>query len=1073
MKIQLLVVIAFVMFSASAFSANGDIYGNCDSPLDSYACFDIKETPQCPGNLEHAKGWCSGGNNIQCCAPPGTPEGDRVGGPGIQPVKEISPSNLMEQDFKLFLEGNLLCGYEVKSNGQTTKQSAYSCDSYVTVTVGPVGDCRDEGTDTCEIVNDGGYFGYAKTYKFSVKFEKPIQTFGQCSGLYSEFSCAKTDDCRQISGNSVKGYCPGLPNDIRCCILSQSAAENSKYVHDKSRENTLSTGYVEEKLVSIYEKYGARIVLEIVDEIPNYPEKNLRDKFHLLYGMGQEERTEALLIYAKGKNAWRGISFKNSPIDAKMIKDIKSDGTVAQNFRDKNYDAAFAGFADLLVDEIGNRLDDAVAGGSCQRQCDSLLGCSREKCVNIDGCLWNSGRCENICNEGDEKEIVVVKKNEGCENADTCPDLYMCVNGQVSEGYPIKAASGANLGNKIRRGDKKTPDGTFDIIEKVQVVENGADFIYLDDNGNEVQPLCNLDPATTGIRDYWMQLSYPDKANAANPDDPRGSCIGIHGSSSDKTHTLGCVKVVEKEKLDVIFSSADLGTDVTIKDPYNVEKAASSFPITGNAAGDADEFAASCSAICSWYGSSLANMVGLTNCEKRCSQLGCYWENDKCSATASICKITPRNKIQQVVVVSSMTGVYFDDTNKVVAREDDVDLIALIKLSDGGWYTGPSEKFTSNSDLDGMNFYVTGKEIKPKMLGYPATVKWFTVDPEIGHLSYNSVDLLKSNCFEADKGSECEVCPDVDQYDQNYCWYQNIRRSPFWIGSGDGIVYHQNELGNSWSENADSGVGTKRYRAEITLNGVVVSSPGAADNNAPSKLKSQFYSQGITNDVHRISRLSDFDTTCPDPFKGSEGCEFMSYIDSYVNVPWVWGASVRQRDSYVGFDCAELAVGAHSQMTRNKYGDLTAHVLATGSATKSVIGGRLWFDKNGNTVDKNGNTVTVNVGLGENELGIGDLILLDYDSNNLYDHTTIFLGDENGNGVLDADDKIETSCHWIKETVLQQSESTLSKFLSFCGLKKREIGNEKQLNLGSICSMDVKDELSQKNNIAWIIRRFV
>ena len=1092
------ILILFVFVIPASFAAQGESYGSCDAPLGNYKCYAPSETSYCPGQgLEYVKGWCSDppGKLTRCCAPVGTPEGKRTGGPGIQ-ISAEKPKNLVSQDFELFLEGTLSCEYTVKSNGEITKQVGFPCDSYAKITVGASGDCRHEGKDTCIITNDGGYLGRQKVYTLSVEFKKPdIKSYGACR-KYTSSQCAEEGECRASGGTPIRGYCPGKPRNIKCCIYQVTEMVqdvNNQFVFDKTKDRVLQdASLIDNQLRMIKERHNVRIVIEIVDMLPQDTAQNLRDKFHRVYGLESSTTgMEMLLMYSKSQDLWRGFGFRGCTVNEDLLEKIVSEETVSKNVQQGNYAEALKNFAGLLEGAISRKISSgdickpAVAetvSQTCKQQCSAfsfgpINSCTREKCVNTDGCVWNSGSCDDICNPKKSAEAVVIKKDEQCANGETCPDIYLCKDGKVSEGYPIKASSGANLGNKIKRGDKRTPEGTFEILEKLQVIDLGnSRFKYIDENGNDAQPQCDLSPSVTGIRDYWMHLSYPDRANAANNDDPRGSCIGIHGSASSSSYTLGCVKVVEKEKIAGIFGQLDLGDSVTIKDPYKIERqarAASPGIITGSvvAQGTQDEFSATCSAVCSGIISSAAYSLGIIDCPKRCKQLGCYWENEKCAATASFCPIASRTRLKEVIVVSSVNGGQASDANKIVAYNENVGLFAVVRLE--GTRTG--DAWFSDAIGSSQEIVLKSRKVTVSPLGTHADVKWFKIEPEGAHLEYNGVDLVRADCFQGEKTHpDCDTCPDVGIGDENYCWYQNLKSNKFWYKGADLIRYFQKGIGTGWSIGTGSEPGTYRYRAEVTLNGMKVSSAGEPDESTPHKLREIYYNKGITDSVHRISRRSNFDATCPDPFKGSEGCRMMSYLDSYSNVPWIWGASTEQRNSYIGFDCAELPAGAYVQMTGKRIADTTAHGLAVGSATKPVISQRLWFDSSGNTVDANGKPVVVKIGAGENELHIGDLLQLDYGSNNAYDHTTIFLGDKNGNMVLDWNDEITTSCHWIKENVVRkQLESIWESFLRFCRLGKDVNWEEKHINVESVCDMNIEEELKKKSNIAWVIRRFM
>lgn len=1111
MKLDLFVISLVLLISIpSAFAARGQSYGTCDAPLSNYKCYNTDETPYCPeSGLEYVKGWCKGGNEIQCCAPPKTPEGVGTGGPGII-TQSFSATNLKTGDFELFLEGTLSCAYKVASNGKVTKESSFPCDSFVTIKVGPNGECKDEGIDACQIVNDGGYLGRTKTYTFSIQFKKPAKTYGNCR-KYTSSLCMDVEDCKTLGGKSVRYLCPGLRDNIRCCkqefVPEESEKRRSALLFENTKEKTLKdTEKIESRLAGIKKKYNVRIIMEITDDFPQQLEKSLRDKYYLLYEADKDSTTsiDMLLIYGKAKDAWRGIGVRNCRINENKLRMLLSDKGIKEKITSKDYDAAFERLAILLEDEVAAKINSGdfckdssssaviVKRVDCSKECNSwsLVGsCSLEKCVNIDGCVWDdkSSSCENICGQNVQgTEVVVLKRSDGCVNAENCPNLYVCKNGELLEGYPVSGASGAAEGTKIKRGDLRTPEGEFEILEKIKILQvSDSEFKYFNDQDVETQPKCNLDPRSTSIRDYWLHISYPDKENAANPNDPRGSCIGLHGSTRESSPTLGCIKVVDKEELATVFRNAEPGTKVTIKDPFRSEEEiaqiSESFDdtseniITAAAVGQTQKrstFSKVCQAVCGdWY-SSLKNWVGLGDCKKRCEVLGCAWEGDKCMAVRSYCPIPSQNRIQEVLVVSSVNEGTPDDKNKIVAYDDAVKLYAVAKIGND-WVT--------NADIS--KAVIKRGTITPKRLNQNINVKWYQIEPELGHLEWNGVNLEDAGCFGKNKLEidACNICPDIfPKTDENYCWNANpsvnpSAKSPFWYRGADLIVYNQFEYGTGWTVDAESTVGTLRYRVEATFNGRMVSSPGAPDPSRPHKLKEQFYRAGITNDVHRISRRSDFDVTCPDPFKGSEGCKYMSYLHSYALVPWVWGSYTAQRDNYIGFDCADLAGGAYKQMT-GKTIETSAQGLATGTGTKAVVNKKLWFDKDGLPVDSSKKRVVVKIGLGENDIRIGDIMLLDYDSNGRYDHTALFLGDNNGNGILDADDNIVTSCHNVG-SIRKNSKSwwirTWENILGICGIEKKNVDDEKRLTPETICNYDVQYELDTKPNIGWVIRRFI
>src|SRR3989338_701226 len=357
MKIEIFTLIAIIGLVPVVFGAQGMSYYSCDSPLNQYKCYNTQETPVCPETgLNYVRGWCPGNYAIRCCAPLGTPEGVRTNGPGIT---HTPPANIKTQDFKLFLEGTLLCDYQIKSNGVITKHSKYSCDSYITITVGPNGDCRNEGTDTCVVTNDGGYMGTSKEYIFSIKFQKPVSSYGSCK-KYTSFNCLEENDCRETGGTPLRGFCPGTPANIKCCLYQspESKPQTDKLFFDKTKNSIIANQEeLNNKLNIIKENNNARIIIVVMDDMPTDSEKKLRDDFYLRYDMGKYSSVgmEMVLIYSKNKNSWRGIGLKDCKLNAATIKSILPNDFLYSDSK-INYDTAFMNFIDILKQEIEKRV---------------------------------------------------------------------------------------------------------------------------------------------------------------------------------------------------------------------------------------------------------------------------------------------------------------------------------------------------------------------------------------------------------------------------------------------------------------------------------------------------------------------------------------------------------------------------------------------------------------------------------------------------------------------------------------------------------------------------------------------
>ena len=162
--------------------------------------------------------------------------------------------------------------------------------------------------------------------------------------------------------------------------------------------------------------------------------------------------------------------------------------------------------------------------------------------------------------------------------------------------------------------------GIYEAGEKVKISESDG-FKFLDGNNNEITPQCNIDPASTGIRGYWLQLG--------------SSCVGLHGAAQ----VGACGKTIDNDKLKEVFDAAAVGIKVTVKDPYQIDATYTSQDNSNQAAATSKSAAVSsgCGSVCSYIGSSLANWLGFIDCNKRCSQLGCYWENGRCEPHSSLC----------------------------------------------------------------------------------------------------------------------------------------------------------------------------------------------------------------------------------------------------------------------------------------------------------------------------------------------------------------------------------------------------------------------------------------------------
>ena len=120
--------------------------------------------------------------------------------------------------------------------------------------------------------------------------------------------------------------------------------------------------------------------------------------------------------------------------------------------------------------------------------------------------------------------------------------MLMAADGTLIQAYPI--ACGIGFGNKTRRGDHKTPEGTFPINEILASSSIPHDF--RDGKG----------PIVGAYGPWFLRLDVPGYWD-----------IGIHGThlpeSIGTRTTEGCIRLRNKDILD-LKSRIHLGTKVTI-----------------------------------------------------------------------------------------------------------------------------------------------------------------------------------------------------------------------------------------------------------------------------------------------------------------------------------------------------------------------------------------------------------------------------------------------------------------------------------------------------------------------------
>ena len=281
-------------------------------------------------------------------------------------------------------------------------------------------------------------------------------------------------------------------------------------------------------------------------------------------------------------------------------------------------------------------------------------------CNDMDSAIqaYNSGVCGKEANKGYLRKIKdYYSKWQSClsQNPDTNGQQNVQQTNDQSNSISQSSLDSFNL-----------PEGNFRISEKLNVQDNNGDFSYTDDQGTAI-PECDIDPTTSGVRDYWIGLHASDN-----------TCVGIH-SAEQPEHECGYV--VNTNEIKRLYESVSEGMIVSVKDPYvpsideidntlnqddnsititdvaadsedNLPPDGEGFPATGHATLKQTEKVTKqqvCSSICSAYGSqtlswlgSLMPYAGLQDCPTKCHNQGCTFENNVCTSKPTICKINQK-----------------------------------------------------------------------------------------------------------------------------------------------------------------------------------------------------------------------------------------------------------------------------------------------------------------------------------------------------------------------------------------------------------------------------------------------
>lgn len=148
---------------------------------------------------------------------------------------------------------------------------------------------------------------------------------------------------------------------------------------------------------------------------------------------------------------------------------------------------------------------------------------------------------------------IIVKKAER--------KLFLYSGGKIVRSYHVGLGL-SPIGDKVRQGDRRTPEGDFYIFTK-----NDKSAFYL--SLGISYP--NARHAERGLRDGLITKAQYDsitRALQAKKTPPQNTALGgdiyIHGNGAGSDWTWGCV-ALENEDVRELFNAVPLGTPVTIQ----------------------------------------------------------------------------------------------------------------------------------------------------------------------------------------------------------------------------------------------------------------------------------------------------------------------------------------------------------------------------------------------------------------------------------------------------------------------------------------------------------------------------
>jgi hypothetical protein len=393
-------------------------------------------------------------------------------------------------------------------------------------------------------------------------------------------------------------------------------------------------------------------------------------------------------------------------------------------------------------------------------------------------------------------------------------------------------------------------------------------------------------------------------------------------------------------------------------------------------------------------------------------------------------QLGPAPEIKGVYVVSSQVGSSSETiptaSSKVVPHNADVRLYAVIRADIEGrayYFLGDESKESRGFPVQAIIYDRTLKSIKKvdlarwKKAWGELDFKWGNISARLYHKNlphYNGEDS-----------------PD-------YVWYTNVvpngpNEARWW--KWDRLEYAENQitpkkkwwqfilpfLKNNYSWSASVPVpengGTNRFKILVQhKQGSQVlghfESYGRFEDpfNSSATLKDEDYNFGIKEDVHRVT------------FLGNNENRFLQALLGYKGIPWIYGSASHssighQTSAFLGFDCADLAMGAWKLGMDNNFTVTSgAHNLCN-RITSPMQFSSLEFARYGDSNGRGGTVrqetifdaanipVIIPVGQGNDKITPGDVVFFDWNKDNKWDHTTVFYKEGPKNkGFLSSDD---------------------------------------------------------------------